>query len=173
MNTGQLLLTVGGMFLLAMVILRVNNNFLLTNKIMLNTKFGVLAVSLGTSVVEEASGKKFDAATDTTSISDMNLLTSPGSLGPKSGEVYPNFSDFDDFNGFTKVDSTMPSAIFYIKCRVCYVEPNTTSGKIVEVNKRTWHKKIEVRVTSPSMVDARGIKDTVKLSSIYSYWFAR
>ena len=171
MNTGQLLITLGAMFILALVVLRVNNTFLSTTDIMSNTKFGVLAVSLGTSIIEEACGKKFDSATDTTSISDVGLLTAPTGLGPKYGEVYPNFNDFDDFNNYTRVDSSMPSAAFNISCKVCYVEPS--GGKIVEVNKRTWHKKIEVTVTSRSLTKYTGVQDTVKLSTIYSYWFAR
>lgn len=172
MNTGQLLLTLGGMFLLALVVLRVNNTFLNTNDVMLNTKFGVLAVSLGTSVIEEASGKKFDCNTDTTSVDNVSELTAPGGLGPKTGEYYPDFNDFDDFNGYKRRDSSMPSAVFDISCRVCYVEPNGSS--IVEVYSHpTWHKKIEVTVTSPSMKKADGSLDTIKLAAIYSYWFAR
>ncbi len=170
MNTGQLLLTMGGMFLLALVVLRVNNNFLRTSDIMYNTKYGVLAVSLATSVIEEANGKKFDANTDTSAVEDESYLTSPSGLGPKYGEVYPNFNDFDDFNNYTKTDSTLPSAVFNIKCRVVYMEPS--GNKLIEVNKRTWYKKLEVMVTSKAM-KSTGQQDTVKLSSVYSYWFAR
>jgi hypothetical protein len=171
MNSGQLLLTLGAMFILALVVLRVNNTFLTTNDVMLNTKFGVLAVSLGTSVIEEASGKKFDNNTDTTSIDDVNLLTSPSNLRPESGEVYPDYNDFDDYNGFTKVDSTMPSAVFNISCRVCYVEPSGSS--IVEVTHKTWFKKIEVTITSPFWKKSDGSLETVVASSIYSYWYSR
>jgi hypothetical protein len=171
MNTGQLLLTMGAMFILALVVLRVNNTFLSTTDVMSNTKFGVLAVSLGTSIIEEACGKKFDTATDTTSISNVSLLTDPSGLGPKYGEVYPNFNDFDDFNNYTRVDSSMPSAVFSISCKVHYVD--ITGSNIVEVNKKTWHKKIDVMVTSRSFTKSSGIQDTVRLSSIFSYWFAR
>jgi hypothetical protein len=164
-------MTLGSMFILAMVVLRVNNTFLSTSDVMYNTKFGVLAVSLGSSVIEDASGKAFDAQTDTTSITDVNLLTAHTGLGPKSGEYYPHFNDFDDFNGFTKTDSTMPSAVFNVSCRVCYVE--VSGSAIVEVSKKTWHKKIEITVTSPSWKRVDGTLESVKLSSIYSYWFAR
>jgi len=170
MNTGQLILTMGGMFLLALLVLRVNNNFLRTSDIMYSTKYGVLAISLATSIIEEASGKKFDANTDTTSIDDVADLTAPTGLGPKYGEIYPFFNDFDDFNRFTKTDSTLPSAKFDIKCRVVYVEPS--GNKIIEVNKRTWFKKLDVFVTSKSMKSG-SVQDTVKLSTVFSYWFAR
>jgi hypothetical protein len=167
MNTGQLLLTIGSMFILALVVLRVNNTFLSTSDIMFNSKFGVLAVSLGTSVIEEASGKAFDTKTDTASVTSTNLLTLANNLGPETGETYPHFNDFDDYNGLTKADSTMPSAVFNISCRVCYVIPNGTA--ITETSTRQWHKKIEVTVTSPSWKKDDGTPQSIVLSSIYSY----
>ena len=164
MNSGQMLLTMAAMFLLSIVIVSTNNTYLTTGDIMYNTKYNVLAVSLGTSMIEEASSRAFDSATDTSSVSDLNLLTAPGSLGHSPSEHYPNFNDFDDYNNLVKVDSTMPSATFTISCRVGYISPTNPD---VFVNQRTWHKRIEVSVTSPSM------KETVKLSSVFSYWFFR
>lgn len=153
--------------LLSLVILRINNVFFSTSSVMLDTKFGVLAVSLGTSIIEEANSKAFDKATDTTSISQTSSLTAVASLGPEAGEVYPNFNDFDDFNGYvrsTAGDSTFQSAPFYITCRVGYITPTNPE---VYVSSQTWHKKINVTVTSPSM------KDTIRLSSVFSYWYFR
>lgn len=164
MNTGQLLLTLGGMFLLSMVILRTNNTFLSTGDVMYNTKFGVLAISLGTSMIEEANSKAFDSVTDTNSVNDVNLLTAPAVLGKETGEVYPAFNDFDDYNNYSRIDSSMPAATFKIDCKVGYVQP---SNPDVFVNQKTWNKRILVTVTSPSM------KDTVRMSSVFSYWFFR
>ena len=61
MNTGQMMITIAAMMLLTVVILRVNTNFFNTSNLMYETKFGVMAVSLGTSIIEEASSKAFDA----------------------------------------------------------------------------------------------------------------
>lgn len=164
MNTGQMLLTVGAMILLSLVILRVDNGFLNTNTILYNSKFDILAVSIGTSVIEEARGKAFDDSTVNNSVSSLASLTPVNQLGPEAGEIYPNFNDFDDYNNFTKIDSTMPSAVFKIKCEVEYV---TDTNPDVASNVVTWNKKITVFVTSPSMTD------TVKLSSVFSYWYFR
>ncbi len=167
MNTGQMLITISAIILLALVILRVNTNFFQTSSVMLDTKFGVMAVSLGTSIIEEASSKAFDAATDTNSISSTSSLTSAWALGPKVGEAYPYFNDFDDFDGFVKTtagDSTFESAIFNAVCTVNYVNPTAPD---VAVSYQTWHKKLTVVITSPSM------RDTVTLSSIFSYWYFR
>ena len=161
MNTGQMLLTIGAMILLSAIVLRVNNNFLTTNDVMMDSKFGVLAVSLAQSIIEEANNKAFDEHTDGNPIHDVSLLTSPDSLGEDS-EVYPNFNDFDDFNGYTRHVTNLPSADFDISCKVNYI--NATTPDLVS-NIKTWNKKITVTVTSPSS------KDTVRLSSIFSYWY--
>ncbi|MGE5399509.1 MAG: hypothetical protein ACM3S2_03840 [Ignavibacteriales bacterium] len=164
MNSGQLLLTLGGMFLLSLLILRMNNNFLSTGDVMYNTKYGVLAVSLGTSMIEQANSKSFDSQTDTNSVSSLNSLTDPSALGAEPGEQYTDYNDFDDFNNYVRVDSSMPSAKFTISCKVGYVQSGNPD---VIVNQKTWHKRILVTVSSPSM------EDTVKLSSVFSYWYFR
>lgn len=161
MNTGQMLITMAALMLLSLVVLRVNNGFLSTNTVMMESKFGVLGVSLATSMIEEANGKAFDQNTDSNTVTSTSLLSS---LGPESGEVYPNFNDFDDFNGLVKTDSTLPSAVFKIACEVNYINPATPE---VASGSKTWHKKITVTVTSESM------EDTVKMSTIYSYFYFR
>ncbi len=110
MNTSQMLITIGALLLLGLVILRVNNGFLNTDSVLLDSKLGVLATSVAVSVIEEAEGKAFDQKTDSISVNNLSDLSS--TLGPESGEVYPNFNDFDDFNGFTKIDTTLPAAEF-------------------------------------------------------------
>lgn len=159
-----MLITIGAIALLSMVILRVNSNFLNTNEVLLDNKFGVLAVSLATSMIEEAKGKAFDLATAENTVDDIDELTPSYGLGPAYGEVYPNFNDFDDYNGLVKIDSTLPSAVFKIECEVCYVK--TLTPKLKESN-RSWNKKIIVRVSSESMAD------TIVMESIYSYFYFR
>lgn len=164
MNTGQTLLATGALVLLSLIILRVNSGFLSTNNTLLDSKFGLLGVSLATSVIEEASGLAFDELSKEDALTSTDELTIPSAFGPEVGEVYPDFNDFDDFDGFAKVDSTMPSAIFNISAEVDYISP---ANPDVSSGVRTWHKKITVMVTSKSMTD------TVKMSSIYSYWYFR
>lgn len=164
MNTGQVMLTMVAIVLLALVILRVTNNFLSTGDVLMDTKFGVLAVSLATSLIEEASSKAFDNKTDTNHVDNVLSLTSATSLGKETGEVYPNFNDFDDFNNLNKTDSSMPSAVFNIRAVVHYVAPTNPN---LPLTTTSWHKRIVVTVTSKSM------DDTVRLSSIFSYWYFR
>ncbi len=161
MNTGQSILSICAMLLLSTLVLRVNNNILSTGEIMDQSKFGVLATSLASSVIEEASNKFFDKATDGNSVNDSTLLTPADSLG-NDDEDYSEFNDFDDFNNYHRTVTNLPSATFDINCSVQYVNPpNLSVASVVP----TWHKKITVTVTSPFS------KDTLRLSSIYSYWY--
>lgn len=169
MNTGQMMITLGALALLSLVILRVNNGFLNTSSILLDSKLGVLATSIGTSVIEEATGKAFDETTVSNSVESLSSLSSPTKLEPES-ETYPNFDDFDDFNGLKIVDKSMPAAEFHVNCEVVYVNDSDLDGKS---SIRTWHKKIIVKVSSPSMYDYEENPDTVVMSAIYSYWYFR
>ncbi|MHB1686347.1 MAG: hypothetical protein ACYCVH_03105 [Ignavibacteriaceae bacterium] len=164
MNTGQSLITIAAMLLLSILVLNVNSTILNTGTVMQDSKFGLLATSIASSMIEEISSKSFDEYTATNAADNLNQLTSPSKLGPESGEVYPNFDDIDDYNGYTRVDSTMPSAIFKTTCSVAYVSPSTPN---VTSSSATWNKKITVTVTSISM------QDTVRMSTIYSYWYFR
>ncbi|MFH1195237.1 MAG: hypothetical protein V1720_05970 [bacterium] len=164
-----MLITIGAIMLLSLVIVRVNSGFLNTSTVLMDSKFGVMAVSLGTSVLEEAVGKAFDENTIVNSVASLTSLSS--ALGKNTGESYTSpttpFDDFDDYNGLTtdtRADTTLKSAVFYISSVVGYV--NASNADVFTTN-RTWHKKIIVTVTSPSMVD------TVRLSQVYSYFYFR
>ena len=170
MNTGESLFSIGALLLLSLTVLRVNNTILTTDSTLIDSKLGLLATSLGTSIIEEANKKAFDANTVGNPITDLSLLTAPGGLGPGAGESSPEtFNDFDDFNGYTRhyTEAEIPAASFDLRCEVCYVTPTNVDGKSFS---KTWHKKITVYVTSPFI---NGGQDTVTFSSVYSYWFFR
>ena len=152
------------MILFSSVMLRVNTNSLENTDTVYNSKFAILGTSLANSIIEEASDKAFDENTVDNSITDSTYLTPPSSLGREDGEVYPHFNDVDDFNGYTRTDSTMPSAVFHLICKVEYV---STLNPDVVSSSCTWSKRITVSVYSSSM------SDTLKLSSLYTYWTFR
>ena len=144
--------------------LRVNTSSLLNESVRDQAQYGVLATSIATSIIEEAQSKSFDEKTDSNSVFDVKELTLVSNLGPDAGETYATFNDFDDFNGFTRRDSTMPSAIFDISCEVVYIHPSNIKALY---NLETWHKKINITVSSPFT------PDTFRTSSIFSYWYFR
>jgi hypothetical protein len=188
MNLGQMMLVIGATVLLGVLTLSANSSVYQATDTMYTSEFGVTAISLATSIVEEANGKMFDqaiAGTNPAAVYDTSLFTPPGSLGPEPGEGYRNaakdFNDFDDYNNLFLVyksnvaadtastpgsswETIVPGirAKFFVRCTVCYVKlPNLDVPYLI---KQTWHKKITVSVTSPSS------RDTLVYPAVMSYW---
>jgi len=173
MNTGQSMLAIGSMMLLTFLVLRFNSIQLTTAEAAYNAKFGIVATSLANSLIEEAKDKVFDEVVlDTTkAINSANDFSS--SLKSDAGEVYPNFDDFDDYNGatgngFYYLDTlslinpqTGKATKFEIRSTVVYVKD--TNPEVKSVSKE-YHKKLTVAVYSTALVD------TLKLSTIFSFW---
>ncbi|MBI3194386.1 MAG: hypothetical protein HYZ34_07985 [Ignavibacteriae bacterium] len=164
MNTGQMMLTMGALALFSMTALNITRSFNTSGQAILRAKCGLAATSLATSMVEEASGRYFDAATADSAVTKTTALTSPNGLGPRADEKYPNFNDFDDYNNlYVKLFLALPDT-FHIKCKVVYINPVNPE---VASTVATWHKKLTVSVTSPVFVD------TIKSEYIFSYWYFR
>jgi hypothetical protein len=161
----QMLLALGAAILLSITIFITIRNTLLTEDVLYDSNFEITAISIGTSIIEDASKKKFDEVTDTMAITKTLPLTDPLVLGTEPGEDPNNrleFDDFDDYNGYSVVDSTMPTATFNYECKVEYIDE---ADPDIPINKKSFHKKLTIKVWSKSM------KDTIRQSTIYSYWF--
>lgn len=166
MTNIQMILALGAMILLTILITNVNKNSLAVEDVMYDSNFGITATSIASSIIEDASKKRFDQVfyVDSSTVYNPNYFTPAADLGVDSGEVITNpktFNDFDDYDNYTTVDSTMPSAIFKVVCKVNYVNDDALDDS---TNTQTYHKKITVKVSSKSM------RDTMVMSSIYSYW---
>ncbi len=183
MGSGQMLLALGAMMLLGLIILTTNSVMLDNEQVVMDSEFGVAAISLATSLVEEIQGKLYDAAAADSGITSLAHLTPAGSLGPSGSERYhprdttkSEFNDVDDFNDFwiefvaetnrTKVatyrgDAKGFRADYQIKVKVCYVTKEDPDGYSYIP---TWHKKVLVTVFSPSS------RDTLRFPTIISYW---
>jgi len=132
---------------------------------MQNSKFGLAAISLATSVIENANKLSFDENTIDSSLTSPTGMTAINSLGKDDHENSPSrYDDFDDYNNFEYDERTLASAYFHISCKVCYINPSTPN---TASNSPTFHKKLTVSVSSVSM------QDTVKISTIFSYWYFR
>jgi len=154
------------MGLISLGILSMNRGFYANDLVMRNSKITLMATSLASSKIEEASGKAFDARSADSLLSSTSGLTPAAGLGTEPGETYPNFNDFDDFNN-AAMDDTIDGGgpanriPFRTTCRVFYVDPGTPDAA---QPMPTWHKKIVVTVTSPAM------SDTVTQQYINSYF---
>jgi hypothetical protein len=181
MNTGQMMLTLGAIFLLSMVILNVNRGLLWTNHTMSNNRIGILAVSIGTSIIEKAEGKAFDEKTVAAAQTYTTSLTAVASLGLDLDETHADstFDDFDDFSCYTKSQPRLDviefdaagikkQIVFNTICKVSYVNANTPN---TNATSQTWYKRLDVFVTSQDMTNNNFVQDTIKLSTIYSFWY--
>ena len=196
MNLGQMMMVIGAIVMLGVLILNTNSTIYQTTDIMYSSEFGVTAISLSTSLVEEAMGKMFDQAvadSNAGALMDSTLLTQPGSLSAEAGESYrgnvvgtTDFNDFDDYNGLKicyhsevpadndatpgYVQVMVPGirAKYYVTCTVTYVNPPYLD--VPYTVRQTWHKKLTVTVTSPSATGITGKPDTLAYPSIMSYW---
>jgi len=179
MGTGQMMLTIGAMMLLSILILRVNSTSVVSQGTIIDSKMGIVSLTVANTYVDYAKRQVFDKAVfdSTISIVSVGDLTAPGSLGPEAGEVYPNFNDFDDLNLWdpaigrnivitdttTLQSSTVPGLFtpVYITSRVYYVNESNLE---LRVNNRTWFKRIDVYVWTDTSTD------TLKYSSLSTIW---
>ena len=200
MNLGQMMMVIGAIVLLGMLVLNANSTIYQANDIMYTSEFGVTAISLSTSLVEEAMGKMFDkvvADSNSAALMDSTLLTPPGSLGPEAAanesyRGYPagsgkkDFNDFDDFNNLkicyhSEVPADVDATPGYTQITVPGIRAKYyVTCTVTYVNpptldaayavRQTWHKKLTVFVTSPSATGITGKPDTLSYPAIMSYW---
>jgi hypothetical protein len=165
MNTGQMMLVMGALALLSVITLNLNRSYTTSGAAILRSKAGITAISLSTSVLEEASGRAFDkASADDIEVMSLAALTPVASLNKEAGETYPDFDDFDDYNNLVKKDTLPATGIFTTSCKVCYIDP---ANPTVAAGAPTWHKKLTISVSNPLLVD------TVKIEYIFSYFYFR
>lgn len=174
MNTGQMMLTLGALMLFGIQMLNVNSGELNTTEEVNTAKFSIMATALAKSTIDNAFALKFDANTifgnalpDNSGMPSSGSFTAANGLGCNNDEkTYgvpdaAKFNDFDDYNGYTAVVDTLPSAEYSISSIVHYVDP---SKNFAVVNYCTWDKEIVVTVSSPNL------DHPIVLSAINSYW---
>ena len=165
MGSGQMLLTGAALVLLMTVLLSFYRSSDSTQKAIVETKMGITAVALASSVIEDAQGQAFDENTLAAADTSVSQLTIPSKLGMETGESYPsNIDDFDDYNKLTYTVVDSMGGTYTVNCKVVYINssnPDVTSAAA------TWHKKLTVYVSSPQMLD------TVQAQFIMSYWYFR
>lgn len=173
MNTGQMLLATGALILMGTTIITINRMYSRQGQILQQTEIGIYAISLATSLIEEAAGQNFDEATVNDVVTSTTSLTSASLLRPESDETTTpasttNFDDFDDYNGLILGVKIAGVDSFVIKSRVYYVKDSNPS---INISTRTWFKRMDVSVYNTSRGDtASEGADTIKVSFIFSYF---
>jgi hypothetical protein len=148
MNSGQMMMVLGAAIMFSLLTLSTNRGIINSTRTISESEQVLTATQLGDGMIAEIISKAFDAATADTFITNLNLLTAPGSLGPRSDEVYPNFNDVDDYHRLIRNINTPRMGVFCVECDVCYVNdlnPNQV------VWSKTAMKRIKVTVSQQNL----------------------
>ncbi len=171
MGTGQMLISIGAIVLLGTVILNTNRGITSSSQVMLETNFGLEAVSLCASTIDEAEYLPFDESTrNSRADSGLSQLTLPANLGEESS-VNDTLNDFDDWNGHIGVGyrlekDSLATGWYMRKTQVHYVDFYTLN---IDNTNRQWLKRLDVWVWNTA--DSAG--SIVHMYSIYGYWYFR
>jgi len=161
MNLGETLLVLGALVIFAMATLYLNDSKLDNNTKLMETEFRLTAVGIAQSFLEEAQALTFDEIlNDTTfTVGLPDNFTDVASLGPETGESYPNFDDVDDFNDYS-VNINTPRADYNVDIIVSYADSaNINPGYI----NKSFLKIMTVTVSSIFF------SDSLMLDYLYSY----
>ncbi|CUT02373.1 hypothetical protein [Candidatus Chrysopegis kryptomonas] len=181
MGTGQTLITILALALLSLAVLNINRSLSSHDVSLAQNRYRLEALSIATSYIEQASQYYFDEAvadSNNTEKTNPNTFSSALGLDPDDTTMIGQMEidDFDDYNGITRIDTGRSSVVYRVSFKVEYVD--LSGSKVVPVTYKTFHKRMTVFVTDvydPPLIyreTARGkVRDTVKISFIYSYWF--
>lgn len=171
MGTGQMLITIGAIVLLGTVILNTNRGIVNSSQVMLETNFGLEAVSLCASTIDEAEYLPYDENTRNGSVdSGLSQLTLPANLGQESA-TGDTLDDFDDWNGppgvgYRRDTVKLATGNYVRKTQVHYIDFGTLA---YDNTNRTWLKRMDVWVWNTA--DSAG--SMVNMYAIYGYWYFR
>ncbi len=181
MTTGQTLITILALALLSLAVLNINRGLSSHDVSLAQNRYRLEALSIATSYIEQATQYYFDEAvadTNNTAKTDPSTFSSTLGLDPDDSTMFGTIEidDFDDYNSITKIDTGKSGVIYRVSFKVEYV--NLSGDKVVPVSNKTFHKRMTVFVTDtydPPLIyreTALGkVRDTIKISFVYSYWF--
>ena len=141
----DLILTVGATILFSVLVYNTHSNIILSTEKTIQTEYLNTAIDLSETLMMEIISKSFDEKT-INATPDISSLSSK--LG-KDGEVYPDFDDLDDYNGYKVSIKTKYSDSFTSEVKVQYVNPDNYSPSSTQ----TSMKKITISTYAPSLVD--------------------
>ncbi len=164
MGTGQMMLTIGAMILLATIMLRINTGNISSSDSVMENKIELLAFAYSESIMNEAIETLFDENT--------TIFTSKDKFGKETGETADDFDDFDDFVCKDiivkyKIDPNNNSTINFRKNIIInYVTPNFSGGNLVwdEAAGVTNYKQMILTIDDPNPIE-----DNKLFKNIYTF----
>ncbi|MFQ5864306.1 MAG: hypothetical protein ACE5IW_03660 [bacterium] len=145
MGQRELLLTIGAIVIFSLMSLSINRLAVRNSVAITDQQIEFFGVSLAQRFIEEAKVKAFDENTIVGNPAIMPSGFTSVPMGPGVGEVYPNFDDVDDFNGFTTTESTNMGNMD-VSISVDYVSDANLDSVINPT--KSFYKKMTVTVQS-------------------------
>jgi hypothetical protein len=158
MSNAEVILTIGSLVLLTLFSLSLNTSIVQDNVQMYQSAQVSEALVLAQRFVEAAETAQFDE--DKTATIPSSFSTT---LGPESGETFPNFDDVDDYNGLLITQNWGGSISFTVRIQIYYV---TETSPFTKTTSKTYKKYMEVQVTS-----AQDANVNVKLERLFAYHY--
>ncbi|RPI04704.1 MAG: hypothetical protein EHM64_09105 [Ignavibacteriae bacterium] len=169
MNTGQMMLILCAMSILAVLTLSINSSIVNASVLGFNMEVNLDAISIAQSTLDEILYNDFDQNTiNDTRAFEYTDITPAGLLGPDgAGEQIDGgvdiedttkvndfqsktkFNDVDDYDGYHRKAWNPRLGWFDVRVVVTYV--SETNPDVVESD-RTFYKRVTVTVTHPNMI---------------------
>lgn len=157
----QSLLSIGAIWLFALVSINFNTSVVHNISIEVENKVYLTAFSLADDMIEEIKQKAFDKYTvgvENLAVVSAFSLEPIGSLGQESDGLY---NDIDDYNNYSKEIPTEYFGKFTVTVTVSYAD---SSNLDVDLGSQSFYKRVVVTVDSKNNY----LTSPVKLSFIFS-----
>jgi hypothetical protein len=160
----DLVFMMGAMVLFSLFTNNANDTMVRSSTLLTQVEVEYSAIAFAQGIVDEARSRAFDEVTvapdpdDQSIVGNLALLggggipnsfTAVGNIGPDTGEAYPNFDDFDDYDGLSIIrttgygDITITATVFYV----------TEVNVVANAGARTTMKRLNVTATHPDLAN--------------------
>jgi len=160
----DLVFMMGAMVLFSLFANNANDSIVRGSTLLTQVEVEYSAIAFGQTIIDEARSRAFDRVTvpvdpdQSGIVGNTGLLagagypqgfTAPASLGPETGEVYPNLNDFDDYHLLRLVRESAYGD-YTITATVEYLDENDLTTVSAA---RTNIKRLNVRVDHPNLLN--------------------
>ncbi|HKJ47022.1 MAG TPA: hypothetical protein VJ991_14410 [Balneolales bacterium] len=159
-DKSELITLMGAIVIFSILLINVNSFMGTSGRLQVQSELDYTAIALAQNIIDSARLKAFDESeTGGKSPQDIPIDFSIP-LAPETGENSKTFNDFDDYNNYSRIDTT-EHEIYTSSVKVDYVNDTSLDQHSAT---QTTHKRMTVSVFSNSM------QDTVKFTFIKTFY---
>lgn len=163
-DISEIIYVLGAVVLFSLFAITINKSMVINTESTVESEIEYNAIAVAQSIIDQARQRAFDEVMvgknilelSTRSQTLLNTFAAPISLGPEASEVYPQYDDFDDYK-LSNFQMSTEYGNYVVNSSFTYVDVsyNSTTGVYSVTNStiRTYHKRMLVTVTHPSLAD--------------------